>query len=122
MLEEEGVEIDGIYYCPHHTEGVIEKYKINCECRKPGPGMLLDAARRYNIDLTQSLMIGDSETDMLAGKNAGCRCALIRNSRVDEMSATQMMGIDYVVKDLWEAAKLISVNNDDESNFRRKLG
>lgn len=111
MLEEEGVVIDGIYYCPHHTEGIIEQYKINCDCRKPSPGMLLDAARKYHIDLTQSLMIGDSEADMLAGRNAGCKCVLIRNSHIDETSTATMIGTDYMVKDLLEAAKLISIKN-----------
>ncbi len=111
MLEEEGVVIDGIYYCPHHTEGVIEQYKINCDCRKPGPGMLLNAAQRYNIDLTQSLMVGDSETDMLAGKNAGCKCVLIRNDRIDEISTAAMTGADYMVNDLLEAARLFSIKN-----------
>lgn len=106
MLEEEGVVIDGIYYCPHHAEGVIEQYKVTCDCRKPDPGMLFDAAHRHNIDLTQSLMIGDSETDMLAGKSAGCRCILIRNDRIDEIRTALTTGADHIVNDLWEAAKL----------------
>lgn len=108
MLEEEGVVIDGIYYCPHHAEGVIEQYKIHCDCRKPSPGMLLDAAQRYNIDLTQSLMIGDSEADMLAGKNARCRCVLIKNSGSNNTSIAPIVGTDYVVKDLWEAARIVT--------------
>ncbi|MEP9412422.1 MAG: HAD family hydrolase [Candidatus Brocadia sp.] len=111
MLEDEGVVIDGIYYCPHHTEGVIKQYKIDCTCRKPKPGMLLDAARKHHIDLTQSLMIGDSEVDVLAGKNAGCRCVLIRNSRIDEISTAPATGTDYIVEDLLEAAKLFYIKH-----------
>ncbi len=72
-----GAYIDGIYYCPHHTDkgftGERPEYKINCSCRKPKPGLLLQAAEELNIDLSQSYMIGDSENDVLAGNNAGCR-------------------------------------------------
>ena len=67
--------------------------------------MILDAARKYDIDLTQSLMIGDSETDMLAGKNAGCRCVLIKNDW-SRASIDIIIRMDYVVKDLLEAARI----------------
>ncbi|NUO08763.1 MAG: HAD family hydrolase [Candidatus Brocadia sp.] len=112
MLEEKGVFVDDLFYCPHHMEGIVERYKMDCDCRKPKPGMLREAARRHQIDLTQSLMIGDSETDMLAGKNAGCRCVLIRNDRIDEISAAPVTGTDYMVKDLLEAARLFYTKND----------
>ena len=61
MLGEEEIMIDDIYYCPHLAEGIIEQYKIDCDCRKPKTGMFHDAARKHHIDLTQSVMIGDSE-------------------------------------------------------------
>lgn len=81
LLGKEGAYLDGIYYCPHHPDkgfaGEIEALKINCACRKPKPGMLLQAAKDFNIDLEKSWMIGDSENDMLAGQNAGCKTALI---------------------------------------------
>ena len=77
----EGAYIDGLYYCPHHPhkgyEGEIPELKIDCECRKPKPGMLLKAAEDFNIDLSQSWMIGDGENDVKAGKAAGCKTALI---------------------------------------------
>ncbi|OQZ01673.1 MAG: D,D-heptose 1,7-bisphosphate phosphatase [Candidatus Brocadia sp. UTAMX2] len=104
MLKGEGALIDDWYYCPHHPEGIIERYTMDCDCRKPKPGMILAAARKYHLDLTQSLMIGDSETDMLAGKNAGCKSMLIRNCGNDDVCATSGKAIDYVVKDLMEAA------------------
>ena len=107
MLKDEGVEIDAIYYCPHHTEGVIEQYTLDCDCRKPKPKMLLNAAIQHNIDLTQSLMIGDSEVDMLAGKNAGCTCVLIKNA-CNNTSNAPIVDTDYVVKDLLEAAKIFT--------------
>lgn len=81
MLGKEGAYLDGVYYCPHHPDkgfaGEVEELKIVCECRKPKAGLLLQAAKDFNIDLSQSWMIGDSENDVLAGKNAGCKTALI---------------------------------------------
>ena len=81
LLGKDGAYIDDIYYCPHHPhkgyEGEIEALKIDCACRKPKPGMLLQAAKDHNIDLVESWMIGDSENDILAGKAAGCKTAYI---------------------------------------------
>lgn len=81
LLGQEGAYLDGIYYCPHHPDkgfaGERPEYKINCDCRKPKPGLLLKAAQDLNIDLSQSWMIGDGENDVKAGTNAGCRTALI---------------------------------------------
>ncbi len=80
-LGREGAYLDGIYYCPHHPhkgyQGEIAELKIECDCRKPKPGLLLKAAETYNIDLNNSWMIGDSANDIAAGKNAGCLTALI---------------------------------------------
>lgn len=81
LLGQEGAYIDALYYCPHHPhkgfEGEIPELKFDCECRKPKPGMLVQAAKDFNIDLAASWMIGDGENDVKAGKNAGCRTALI---------------------------------------------
>ena len=76
LLGKDGAYIDGLYYCPHHPhkgyEGERPELKIECECRKPKPGMLMKAAKDFNVDLEKSWMIGDGENDVLAGKNAGC--------------------------------------------------
>ena len=76
-----GAYIDAIYFCPHHPHkgyaGEVPELKIDCDCRKPKPGMLLKAAQDFNIDLSQSWMIGDGENDVKAGQNAGCKTALI---------------------------------------------
>lgn len=81
LLDLEGVYLDGIYFCPHHPhkgyEGEIPELKFDCDCRKPKPGMLLKAAEDFNIDLSQSWMIGDGENDIKAGEVAGCKTALI---------------------------------------------
>ena len=81
LLGNNGAYLDAVYICPHHPhsgyEGEIRELKIDCDCRKPKPGMLVKAAEDYNIDLSASWMIGDSENDILAGKAAGCRTILL---------------------------------------------
>ena len=83
LLGNDGAYVDAIYYCPHHPhkgyEGEVPELKIDCECRKPKPGMLIKAAEEYNIDLSQSWMIGDGENDVNAGVAAGCNTILIGN-------------------------------------------
>lgn len=85
LLGKEGAYLDAIYYCPHHPhsgyEGEVKELKIDCDCRKPKPGMFLKAASDFNIDLKQSYMVGDSENDILAGKAAGCKTVLLGNDR-----------------------------------------
>ena len=92
-----GAYVDGIYFCPHHPdkgyEGEVAELKIQCECRKPKPGMLVAASQDFNISLNDSWMIGDGENDILAGKNAGCRTVLIgkeKNFGAD-MKASSML-------------------------------
>jgi len=70
-LAEIGAHMDGIYHCPHHPEAGIGRYKQACDCRKPGPGMLMQALSEWDIDLERSLMIGDSPKDIEAGERAG---------------------------------------------------
>lgn len=81
LLGKDGVYIDGIYICPHHPdkgfEGERLEYKIDCDCRKPKPGLLLQAAKDFNIDLSQSVMIGDSKNDIEAGEKAGCKDSIM---------------------------------------------
>lgn len=80
-LGKEGAFIDGLYFCPHHTDkgfpGERPEYKCNCECRKPKPGLLLQAAADFNIDISQSYMVGDGKNDVEAGKAAGCRDSIL---------------------------------------------
>ena len=81
LLGKEGAYLDGIYFCPHHPhsgyEGEVKELKIDCDCRKPKPGMLLKATEDLNIDLSQSYMVGDGENDIKAGKAAGCKTVLL---------------------------------------------
>lgn len=103
LLGKDGAYLDGIYFCPHHPdsgfEGEIKELKIDCNCRKPKPGMLIKAAEDLNIDLSMSWMIGDGKSDILAGKNAGCKTALI-----GEDDYGQDITVDSIltfVKQLW---------------------
>lgn len=85
LLGKEGAFIDEIYYCPHHPDrgfdGEIAELKISCNCRKPEPGLLLNAAKDFNIDLTSSYMAGDSMRDVIAGQKAGCTSVFIGNTQ-----------------------------------------
>lgn len=89
LLGKDGAYLDAIYYCPHHPdsgfEGEIKELKIDCNCRKPKPGLLLQAAKELNIDLTQSWMIGDSDTDVKAGEAAGCKGRRIEEGKLLEV-------------------------------------
>ena len=98
QLGHAGAYLDAIYYCPHHPHkgyvGEIPELKIDCNCRKPKPGLLLQAAMDFNIDLSQSWMVGDSENDILAGIAAGCHTALLGdNCFGQDMSACNLESI-----------------------------
>ncbi|WCL51269.1 HAD-IIIA family hydrolase [Leptospira sp. GIMC2001] len=94
---------DAIYFCPHHPdsgfEGEVQELKIVCECRKPKPGMLLDAQKKFNIDFSKSWIIGDSVTDIQAGKSVGCFAIQIGDQKYEEA--------DFLVKNFQEAVSII---------------
>jgi D-glycero-D-manno-heptose 1,7-bisphosphate phosphatase len=69
----QGARIDAVYYCPHHPEGTVKELAIRCDCRKPAPGMLEQAARDWPIDRARSILIGDKDNDVAAAKAFGIR-------------------------------------------------
>jgi len=77
MLDRHGAALDGLEYCPHHPEGIVSPYAVECACRKPAPGMLRRAARKHGVNLSASWMVGDIETDIEAGSRAGVRTILV---------------------------------------------
>jgi len=77
-LGEEGAGLDGAFYCYHHPQGIVPGYSGTCPCRKPGPHLVLQAAREHSLDLSRSWFVGDQDSDLLCGRNAGCRTVLIR--------------------------------------------
>lgn len=97
-LADRGVDLDGIYYCPHHPEGIGE-FKENCDCRKPKPGMLLQAIKELNIDPTCSVMVGDKVDDIKAGISAGVKInVLVRTGKAltDEGESLASYVIDSI--------------------------
>ena len=78
-LKKFSAHIDAFYYCPHHPEGVVEKYKKICDCRKPKPGMIFQAAKDFDIDLKQSILFGDSQRDIESANNAGLKAGIFFN-------------------------------------------
>lgn len=100
ILGDGGAYLDAIYYCPHHPdkgfEGEIPELKVQCNCRKPRPGMLLQAADEFNLDLENSWIVGDSYCDMEAGRAAGCKTAMIGESDLLSVSVSSLL--DFVDK------------------------
>ncbi|GEP91705.1 D,D-heptose 1,7-bisphosphate phosphatase [Chitinophaga terrae (ex Kim and Jung 2007)] len=110
LLSEENVMIDGFYYCPHHPDARIGAYKKKCNCRKPGPGMLTDAAANYGIDLKGSWMIGDILDDVEAGNKCGCRSILVDNGNETEWLLDHWRQPTLIVSSFDEAASFILKN------------
>jgi len=107
VLAKEGAHIDAMYYCPHHPEAKIEKYRLDCNCRKPKPGMLAKAQQELNIDLKQSFMIGDKLSDIEAGRNAGCKTIMVKTGYGAEELKNSKIKCDYVADDLYDAVEHI---------------
>ena len=105
LLGKESAYLDDIYVCPHHPHrgfpGEIPELKTVCQCRKPAPGMLLQAANDYNIDLEHSWVIGDRETDIICGIKAGCMTALIGNEDYgQDMTVSSLLEfVDYALNE-----------------------
>lgn len=105
--------IDAHYYCPHHPQAPIGHYRKDCSCRKPKPGMLLDAARDLELDLSRSWMVGDAPRDIDAGAAAGCRTILFADASLSASAAAAEKGTavpDAVVSSLVQAACHIAGN------------
>jgi len=107
-LARQNARLDAFYYCPHYFDGdsydIDSEFNIDCDCRKPKTGMFLKAAIKFDLDLSQSFMIGDSEKDILAGKNAGCITIGVRTGYALKNSKIKP---DYMFENLLEAVKAI---------------
>ena len=89
MLRESGAAVDGYYYCPHHPDGVVDRYRLVCGCRKPAPGMVLRAAAALGVPPSECALIGDTGADVGAALAAGARPVLVPNevTRREEIAA-----------------------------------
>lgn len=90
-FRERGADIEEIAVCPHLPGAAVAAYDVECECRKPKPGMILDLARRYDLDLSRSYMVGDMERDALAGLAAGTRAALIPGGKAHSLDRSPFL-------------------------------
>lgn len=107
MFNEAGAHLADFYYCVHHPEGQIPQLTLRCSCRKPAPGMLLNAAMRHEIDLARSWFIGDILDDIEAGRRAGCETVLLNNGHETLWHSGPYRQPHYVVQDLEQASLLI---------------
>lgn len=107
MFEEAGVSLSGFYYCPHHPEGTVPDYAVECICRKPAPGLLFRAALDHGIDLSGSWAVGDILDDVEAGRRAGCRTVLLSNGGESEWVLSRHRTPDLLAGGLAQAALAI---------------
>ena len=111
LLAEKGAHVDGIYYCPHHPEAKEERFRESCTCRKPKPGLVLQAAKELNLDPERSFVVGDRWSDIKTAANCGARSILVRTGygRGDEqyIGPKQDIQPDHITEDLQEAVDLI---------------
>jgi len=111
MLAEKGARLDGIYYCPHHPREGMEPWRMECDCRKPRPGMLRRAAAEHDVDLAGSYMIGDTVLDIEAARNVGATGILVLTGygKGDLRFRMKQRGLEpaHVATDLLEAVEWI---------------
>ena len=106
-LEKKGARIDAVYFCPHHPEADVKKYRIKCRCRKPAPGMILKAIKKFNINPKKSFMVGDAMIDVVAGKRAGLKTILVKTGPGHALDKKfKHIQPDFRVKNLSEAVSL----------------
>lgn len=108
-LADRGVDLDGIYYCPHHPQATVDAWRQTCNCRKPQPGMLLEAQQALGIDMARSVMVGDRLADIDAGWAAGVgTTVLVRTGKpLDEAT---IASASYVIDSLAELPTLLQKN------------
>jgi len=106
LLREHNARIDATYMCFHHPLDGIGKYKRECDCRKPKPGLLLKAAKEHNIELSKSFMVGDRTSDIKAGRLAGVKTILVKTGFGGDDGYKDATP-DYVAEDLYDAARII---------------
>lgn len=115
LMRGAGAVMAGFYYCPHHPDGVVPEYAIACSCRKPAPGMLVEAARERELSLADCWLIGDTLDDVEAGRAAGCRTVLVDNGGETEWCMSLDRTPDHTVADLHEAALVIAGAGPDRA-------
>ncbi len=113
QLTQEGAHIDRFYYCPHHPTEGLPPYRIECNCRKPKPGLLLQAAQDFDLDLQRCFVIGDNHSDIALSQSTGCRTVLVltghgtrvwrdwnENFRPDQVASDLSIAVTWVLKQI----------------------
>lgn len=108
LFNEEGIEIEAYYFCPHHPLGEVPKYSVACDCRKPEPGMILKAAKELHIETEKSWMIGDILNDVEAGSKAGCKTILLDIGNETEWVEGPSRKPTFIASKFLQAARFIS--------------
>lgn len=121
MLTNENIPVLGFYFCPHHPHGSISDYAIDCNCRKPKPGLLETAAREHHIDLERSWMVGDILNDVEAGRRAGCHTILLDRGNETEWLAGDHREPDWVVSSFNGVRRHITEQDAADSNNKRTV-
>lgn len=100
LLKDNGATVDHFYICPHHPKGIVPELSIECDCRKPKAGLLLQAAENLGIDLFNSVVLGDKASDVLAGEAVGCKIILYyhEDDEPDKVAETKTIKTDYKVE------------------------
>jgi histidinol-phosphate phosphatase family protein len=111
-----GATLSGAYWCPHHPDGTVPPYNVGCDCRKPGSGLLLRAARAQQVDLARSWLIGDILDDVEAGNRAGCRTVLLDNGHETEWIEGPLRVPFARAADLHAAAQIVWRGDDSGSH------
>ncbi len=107
LLSEHKIKITDFYFCPHYTEGAVKEYVLNCNCRKPKPGLILRACKDHNIDAANSWMIGDILNDVEAGNRAGCKTVLLDNGNETEWTMGDIRTPTFLATGFLRAADYI---------------
>ena len=105
-LKKQHAYVDAEYYCLHHPDSKLEKYKKICNCRKPKPGMIFQAVQEHEVDVSRSWMIGDSVADIEAGGTVGCKTIFVGNKKC-YIWVKMKIEPDYAVPDLFHASSVI---------------
>lgn len=110
-IEAAGGKVDGLYHCLHHPEAIVPEFRVRCDCRKPKAGLLLQAARERDIDLTRSYMVGDGVSDVAAGQAARTTTVFVSSQKcyICDSLAEHGAWPDYMVKDLAQAVAVIGM-------------
>jgi D-glycero-D-manno-heptose 1,7-bisphosphate phosphatase len=119
LLEQRGAYADAEYYCFHHPSAKDAKYRDNCDCRKPKPGLILRAAKDFGLNLSECYVVGDGLTDIKAGRAVGCRTFLIGNLKCDlcRLMEDECVKPDFIVPSLLHAFKIIEGEVNGNGNI-----